>query len=154
MTTTDRVATTPELDFVAVDYNLPLVARDAGSAALLSVVNPPSSFLTTYLIRVRTDSGADGSAQLFVDGGSWSNLVTGVLRLENVANGLDSTQWTESAPSPTPVGFDSLSPHSIVLDHDKTAGPNATLALRWQLNVTGPGSIFIETDVDTEISDS
>ena len=29
-----------------------------------------------------------------------------------------------------------------------------TIDVRWQLNLAGPGSIFIESDVDTEVTDS
>jgi hypothetical protein len=155
MTTTDRIGASPRIDHIAVDYNLPLVAREAGSAASLVIVDPTSSPLTTYLARVRTEvGGVLGTSQLFVTGGDWTNLASGALRLENVAIGLDSIQWTESAATPTPIAFDPASPHSIVLDHHKSAGPDVTIETRWQLNVSGPGSIFIQGDITTEVRDS
>jgi len=155
MTTTDRVATSPRIDRVSVDHSLPLLDRTAGTAASLVITDPTSSALTTHLARIRTDpGGAVGTAALFVTGGDWSSLTSGVLRFENVATGLDSTQWTESAASPTGLAFDPASPHSLVFDHHKAAGPDVTIDARWQLNVGGPGSIFVQGDMSIEVRDS
>ncbi len=154
MTTSDRVGTSPQIDRIAVDHTLPLVARGAGAPASLVVVDPTASPLTTYLVRVRSDAGAVGTSQLLVMGGDWTSLASGALRLENVATGLDSVQWTESVASPTSIPFDPASPHSIVFDHHKTAGPAVAIETRWQLNVAGPGSIFMQGDSTVELRDS
>jgi hypothetical protein len=155
MTTSDRVGTSPRVDRVAVAHSLPLIARDAGTAASLVAINPTSSPLTTYLARVRADAGGVvGMSQILVTGGDWTSLASGTLRLEHIATGVDSIQWTESAATPTPIAFDPAAPHSIVLDHHKTAGANAVIEIRWQLNVSGPGSIFIQGDINAEVRDS
>jgi hypothetical protein len=155
MATSDRTGTSPRIDRIAVDHSLPLVARDAGQSASLIVVDPTSSPLTTYLARVRTDAGSVvGGAQLLVTGGDWTSLTSGALRLENLATGFDSLQWTESAATPTLIPFAGTAPHSIVLDHHKSAGTDATIETRWQLNVAGPGSIFLQGDITAEVKDS
>ena len=155
MTTSERVLTSPQVEAVTVDYNLQLLDRDAGSAGTLAVVNPTASPMTSYLLRVRTDpGGVVGTSTLDVLAADITNLTSGALRFYNLATGLDSTQWTDAGPSPTPIAFDPASPHSIVLDHHKIAGPPVTIDMRWQLNIAGPGSIFIESDIDTEVTDS
>jgi hypothetical protein len=155
MATSDRVDSSPIVDRISVDYNLPLIARDAGTSAQVVVVDPTASALTTYLARVQTPAGgAVGAAHVDVLGGDWSTLSAGTLRLENSTAGLDAVQWTTAGPSPTPVAFDPGSPHSLVLDHHKSPGADAVVDLRWQLNVDGPGSIFIQGDISVEVRDS
>jgi hypothetical protein len=156
LATDDRIATTPSLDRVAVEYHLPPLARKPGSPGRVLVAGVTTPDVTTqYLLRMRTEeasiTGSTATA-LFLGGAGLEDLDTGVVRLVDPRRGLDSVQWANGGAVDGPVAFDDLRPHSIVLDQAAFGSGTTTIEFTWQLNVDREGSIFAENDFVIEVT--
>lgn len=156
LATKDRIATTPILDDVAVEYHLPQLARKPGSPGRVPVVGVTIPDITTrYLLRMRTDQAditGSSAAALFTGGAGLDDLDSGVVRFVDVRRGLNSVQWANGGAIDGPVAFDDLRPHSIVLDQAAFGPGTTTIAFTWQLNVDRRGSIFAENDFVIEVT--
>ena len=153
MATTDRFAASPEVSAIEIDHQLLLVDRAAGGRGTGTVAGSTSA-ATTYVFRVRTEAPAlGGSVAAFQDLSvtNGANLDNGALRVENLGNGLDVTQWSTGGGAGSPVAFDAGRPHSVVLDHTSLGPGTTAIDFTWNLNVGGGSSIFVQSDLTVEI---
>ncbi len=156
LATTAPDTTSPALNAVTVDSHLPAISRSLGVA-------PTSSFTTTidpsvtssYVLRVKTsDPSVTGSRATAVYRGAvnLANLAEETVRFVNSSLGVDSVQQSTTQPVDAPLLFQQNRPHSVVFDHSAIASGSTRIVFAWQLDYTGTGSIFLETDFAVEVT--
>ncbi len=153
---TDRAAVTPRLDGISLDHNLELLDRSLGAPppiALVTTLDP--TVTTSYLLRVKTaDPDIAGSEATAVYRGAvnLANLGEETVRFVNERLGVDSVQQSTSTATDPAELFQVGRPHSIVLDHSALASGVTEVLFAWQLDYSGAGSVFFETDFAVEVT--
>ncbi len=156
LATTDPVNATPQLDLVSVDAHLPQLPRSLSgtpTTALTTSIDP--TVTTSYLLRVKTSdptiTGSEATA-VYRGASNLANLAEETVRFSNDGAGVNSVQQSNTQPTEPPILFQQSRPHSIVLDHSAVAAGTTTIFFAWQLDYTGGGSIFFETDFAVEVT--
>lgn len=156
LATTDPVAATPRLDLVGIDRHLPRLARSLSgtpTTPLATTIDP--AVTTSYLLRVKTSdptiAGSEATA-VYRGATNLANLAEETVRFVNDGAGVNSVQQSNTQPTDPPVLFQQNLPHSVVLDHSAIATGTSMILFAWQLDYTGAGSIFFETDFAVEVT--